>query len=83
VGRRPDSAAAAAEAVAEAVAEAGDAVAVKRQSGFLRLLRALGPGFVSGASDNDPTTVATVAVVGSTTVYALGWARRNLRSGCR
>jgi Mn2+/Fe2+ NRAMP family transporter len=28
---------------------------------------------VSGASDNDPTTVATVAVVGSTTVYALGW----------
>jgi Mn2+/Fe2+ NRAMP family transporter len=35
--------------------------------------RALGPGFVSGASDNDPTTVGTVAVVGSTTVYALGW----------
>lgn len=33
----------------------------------------LGPGIVSGASDNDPTTVATLAVVGSTTVYALGW----------
>lgn len=35
--------------------------------------RILGPGIVSGASDNDPTTVATLAVVGSTTVYALGW----------
>jgi Mn2+/Fe2+ NRAMP family transporter len=28
---------------------------------------------LAGASDNDPTTVATVAVVGSTTGYALGW----------
>jgi Mn2+/Fe2+ NRAMP family transporter len=36
-------------------------------------LRVLGPGLVAGASDNDPTTVATVAVVGSTTAYALGW----------
>lgn len=35
--------------------------------------RTLGPGIVSGASDNDPTTVATLAVVGSTTIYALGW----------
>jgi Mn2+/Fe2+ NRAMP family transporter len=33
----------------------------------------LGPGLVSGASDNDPTTVATLAVIGSTTVYGLGW----------
>jgi Mn2+/Fe2+ NRAMP family transporter len=33
----------------------------------------LGPGIVSGASDNDPTTVASLAVIGSTTVYALGW----------
>jgi NRAMP (natural resistance-associated macrophage protein)-like metal ion transporter len=37
------------------------------------ILRVLGPGLVAGASDNDPTTVATVAVVGSTTVYSLGW----------
>jgi Mn2+/Fe2+ NRAMP family transporter len=28
---------------------------------------------VAGASDNDPTTVATLAVIGSTTVYGLGW----------
>jgi Mn2+/Fe2+ NRAMP family transporter len=33
----------------------------------------LGAGIVSGASDNDPTTVATLAVIGSTTVFALGW----------
>lgn len=32
-----------------------------------------GAGLVAGASDNDPTTVATLAVVGSTTTYALGW----------
>jgi Mn2+/Fe2+ NRAMP family transporter len=33
----------------------------------------IGPGIISGAADNDPTTVATLAVVGSTTVYALSW----------
>jgi Mn2+/Fe2+ NRAMP family transporter len=38
-----------------------------------RALSSIGPGLVAGASDNDPTTVATVAVVGSTTAYALGW----------
>jgi Mn2+/Fe2+ NRAMP family transporter len=37
------------------------------------LLARLGPGIVSGASDNDPTTVATLAIIGSTTVYGLGW----------
>jgi Mn2+/Fe2+ NRAMP family transporter len=37
------------------------------------LLRALGPGLISAAADIDPTTVATMAVVGATTVYALGW----------
>jgi len=30
-----------------------------------------GAGIVAGASDNDPTTVATLAVIGSTTVYEL------------
>jgi Mn2+/Fe2+ NRAMP family transporter len=39
----------------------------------LRYLRALGPGMISGASDNDPTTVATISVIGSTTVYRLSW----------
>ncbi|HTW82894.1 MAG TPA: divalent metal cation transporter [Candidatus Sulfotelmatobacter sp.] len=32
-----------------------------------------GSGIVAGASDNDPTTVATLAVIGSTTTYELGW----------
>jgi Mn2+/Fe2+ NRAMP family transporter len=41
-----------------------------REAGWWRLL---GPGIISGASDNDPTTVASLAVIGSTTVYALGW----------
>ncbi len=33
----------------------------------------MAPGIVSAASDNDPTTVASLAVIGSTTTYALGW----------
>jgi len=33
----------------------------------------LGSGIISGASDNDPTTVASLAVIGSTTIYALSW----------
>lgn len=36
-------------------------------------LGAIGPGLISGASDNDPTTVATMAVLGGTTVYGLSW----------
>jgi Mn2+/Fe2+ NRAMP family transporter len=32
-----------------------------------------GAGIVAGASDNDPTTVATLAVIGSTTTYELSW----------
>jgi Mn2+/Fe2+ NRAMP family transporter len=51
----------------------GRARASLRRICLPRTLRVLGPGLVAGASDNDPTTVATVAVVGSTTTYALGW----------
>ncbi len=36
-------------------------------------LQNFGAGIVAGASDNDPTTVATLAVIGSTTTYELGW----------
>jgi Mn2+/Fe2+ NRAMP family transporter len=35
--------------------------------------RYVGPGIVSGASENDPTTVASMAVIGATTLYSLGW----------
>jgi Mn2+/Fe2+ NRAMP family transporter len=37
------------------------------------LVRYVGPGVVSGFSDNDPTTVATLAVIGASTVYGLAW----------
>jgi Mn2+/Fe2+ NRAMP family transporter len=33
----------------------------------------LGPGFVAGGSDADPTTVASLAVVGAATGYMLSW----------
>src|SRR5439155_16063072 len=33
----------------------------------------LGPGLVAGASDTDPTTVATLSVIGSSTAFALSW----------
>jgi Mn2+/Fe2+ NRAMP family transporter len=36
-------------------------------------LRGLGPGLVAGASNNDPTTVATMVVAGATSSYALSW----------
>ena len=45
----------------------------RHKRGAVRYLKALGPGIISGASDNDPTTVATVSVVGSTTAYRLSW----------
>lgn len=35
--------------------------------------RAFGPGLVSGASANDPTTVGSLAVVGAATGYGLAW----------
>ncbi|MDQ2744256.1 MAG: divalent metal cation transporter [Chloroflexota bacterium] len=41
--------------------------------GWQEYLKALGPGLISGASDNDPTTVATLAVLGASTVYGLSW----------
>ena len=37
------------------------------------LLSILGPGLIAGASDNDPTSVATLCVIGATTGYALSW----------
>lgn len=36
-------------------------------------MRAIGPGVIAGASDADPTTVATIAVIGAGTIYGLGW----------
>jgi Mn2+/Fe2+ NRAMP family transporter len=33
----------------------------------------LSPGIVAGASDGDPTTVTTLAVVGAQTGFSLAW----------
>lgn len=38
-----------------------------------RFVRGLGPGLVSGASANDPTTVGSIAVVGAATGYGMAW----------
>jgi len=38
-----------------------------------RQIRGPRTDLISGASDNDPTTVASLAVIGSTTVYGLSW----------
>jgi Mn2+/Fe2+ NRAMP family transporter len=39
----------------------------------LSRIKTLGPGLISGAADTDPTTVATLVVVGATTIYGLAW----------
>jgi NRAMP (natural resistance-associated macrophage protein)-like metal ion transporter len=49
-------------------------VAVAREPGpFRRLLRLLGPGFIAGASDDDPATVGTCASVGAAVGFATLW----------
>lgn len=52
----------------ENVSSVKPAVAPRR--GFVR---GLGPGLVSGASANDPTTVGSIAVVGAATGYGMAW----------
>ena len=57
------------EPPAGALTTHGDAAPRSRR----RYLGALGPGVVSGAADVDPTTVATLAVIGTGTIYGLAW----------
>ncbi|MDQ2742628.1 MAG: divalent metal cation transporter [Chloroflexota bacterium] len=56
---------------------AGEPQGPERESSSRRNIidyfKALGPGMISGASDNDPTTVATISVLGASTVYRLSW----------
>src|SRR5579885_971947 len=48
--------------------------AVARQPGPLRrLIRIIGPGFIAGASDDDPATVGTCASVGAALGFATLW----------
>ena len=54
--------------------EAGEtAVTAARSLRPRDYVRAIGPGVIAGASDADPTTVATIAVIGAGTIYELGW----------
>src|SRR5438067_8412881 len=38
-----------------------------------RILKVLGPGFITGASDDDPSGIGTYAVTGASTGFALLW----------
>src|SRR5215212_4897947 len=38
-----------------------------------RLFKVLGPGLISGASDDDPVAIATYSQAGAKFGYALGW----------
>ena len=42
-------------------------------AGKSRLMRALGPGLITGASDDDPSGIATYSQAGAQFGYAIGW----------
>jgi NRAMP (natural resistance-associated macrophage protein)-like metal ion transporter len=44
-----------------------------RRKGFLGILQLLGPGLITGASDDDPSGIATYSQVGSQFGYGLLW----------
>ncbi|WP_169513952.1 NRAMP family divalent metal transporter [Agromyces subbeticus] len=56
------------EATDEATDDAGE-----RPSGVKRVLRLLGPGLITGASDDDPSGIATYAQAGATYGYGTLW----------
>jgi NRAMP (natural resistance-associated macrophage protein)-like metal ion transporter len=45
----------------------------RQHGGLLAYWRQLGPGLITGASDNDPSGITTYSVVGATTRYRLLW----------
>lgn len=44
-----------------------------RRGGILHILRILGPGLITGASDDDPSGIGTYSQVGSQFGYGLLW----------
>jgi NRAMP (natural resistance-associated macrophage protein)-like metal ion transporter len=56
------------------VGRGGNARELTRQRLSLpELLRAAGPGLITGGADNDPAGIATYSVVGATVGYAMNW----------
>jgi NRAMP (natural resistance-associated macrophage protein)-like metal ion transporter len=45
----------------------------QKPNGFVRFLKVLGPGFVTGASDDDPSGIGTYAQVGASFGFATLW----------
>ncbi|TME54819.1 MAG: divalent metal cation transporter [Chloroflexi bacterium] len=45
----------------------------ERRLRFSDVLRAIGPGVITGGADNDPAGIATYSVVGTTAGYAQNW----------
>jgi NRAMP (natural resistance-associated macrophage protein)-like metal ion transporter len=43
------------------------------RSGLQRLLRTLGPGFITGASDDDPSGIGTYSQAGAQLGFGVGW----------
>ncbi|TMD91012.1 MAG: divalent metal cation transporter [Chloroflexi bacterium] len=45
----------------------------EKRLGFSDVIRAIGPGVITGGADNDPAGIATYSVVGATAGYAQNW----------
>ncbi len=45
----------------------------ERDSSFRQVLRSLGPGLITGASDDDPAGIATYSIIGASLGYAPLW----------
>src|SRR5215468_9116498 len=45
----------------------------RQKSAFQRLWRLLGPGFITGASDDDPSGIGTYAMAGASFGFATLW----------
>ncbi|HEY3107150.1 MAG TPA: divalent metal cation transporter, partial [Chloroflexota bacterium] len=58
---------------AKAAGRAADREARPARSRARRLLAALGPGLITGASDDDPSGIGTYAVAGAALGYATLW----------
>lgn len=56
-----------------AATSAGDAAPSQRESRWHRLRSAIGPGFITGASDDDPSGIGTYASIGAAQGFGVLW----------